>query len=835
MNLSNVCVASGKLLAIALIAFELTACGGGGDETSVPVTLTGSVGDGPIVGATITVHSINGRVLSTQVSDANANYSVSFNANIKKFPVIVEASGGTDLVTGQRPDFTLASIALDATSQRVNINPFSTLIVRTAQDMPGGINSKNLELARQVVMTRLSFGLDTDEIPDPISVEITEANIGKIVKASEVMGEMVRRARDTLVSAGHTLEGDDIINALAADLSDGSMDGVGHAWSDPRISAAVTLASAQVMIEALSNSLYVGGALATYNLDNAIRISKPSASASSMTRNVQITQGAINQTHLAVDAAKAVAPSMALTSISSILETLRPNSLPESIAAVLPSDTSSDLNPALTLIAVADGAQIEAVNAVTRDGLVIEVNRAPVLTGTAPSSATVGSIYSFSPSATDADGDGLTFSVVNLPQWANFNTATGNLSGTPGASDVGTYSGITIKATDGTDSASMSFDVTVSSHEPANSVPQLSGSPAPQAVVGAAYSFRPTALDADNDPLIFSIVNRPQWASFNTSTGVLSGTPSSTDVGIYSGITIRVSDGMETASISFNLSVVAAVESNNAPSISGAPSTQVNEDAAYSFVPSASDPDGNNLSFGITNRPIWASFNTRTGALTGTPTQEHVGTTSNIVIRVSDGSLTTSLPAFSITVVNTNDAPTISGTPMTSVTAGSPYSFQPIAMDVDGDNLSFSIANRPPWATFNTSTGRLSGVPGREHVGTTSNIVISVSDGTTTRSLPGFGITVNANQVVGTARVSWDAPVARENGDALSMQQINGYKVYYGSQQGNYPNSVTINDAYTTEVTIGNLASGTYYFVVTVVDTQGNESEYSNVGSKVIY
>ena len=54
---------------------------------------------------------------------------------------------------------------------------------------------------------------------------------------------------------------------------------------------------------------------------------------------------------------------------------------------------------------------------------------------------------------------------------------------------------------------------------------------------------------------------------------------------------------------------------------------------------------------------------------------------------------------------------TISGTPSTSVTVGTNYSFTPSATDSDGGALKFSIANAPAWATFNAATGQLSGSP----------------------------------------------------------------------------------------------------------------------------
>jgi hypothetical protein len=75
----------------------------------------------------------------------------------------------------------------------------------------------------------------------------------------------------------------------------------------------------------------------------------------------------------------------------------------------------------------------------------------------------VGSLYSFIPSASDSDGGAMTFSVKYAPSWATFNTATGQLTGTPKSTDAGTYSGIVISVADGTATATLApFSITVS-------------------------------------------------------------------------------------------------------------------------------------------------------------------------------------------------------------------------------------------------------------------------------------------------------------------------------------------------------------------------------------
>ena len=347
------------------------------------------------------------------------------------------------------------------------------------------------------------------------------------------------------------------------------------------------------------------------------------------------------------------------------------------------------------------------------------------------------------------------------------------------------------------------------------------------------YTFAPVGNDADNDTLTYTIQNKPSWLTFTPSTGRLTGTPASANVGTTSGIVITVSDGEASASLpSFNLQVTAAAPTNRAPTITGTPATTVNSGSAYSFTPVGSDPDGNTLTYSIQNQPSWASFSATTGRLSGTPTSANVGTSARITITVTDGTATASLASFTIQVIApANRAPTISGTPLLSINVLATYSFQPSASDADGNTLTFSIQNRPAWATFNTATGRLSGVPALTDVATFSNIIISVSDGTASASLPAFSLAV-LQTATGSATVSWTAPTTNSNGTPLT--DLAGYRIQYGRTSGSFDQSAPVNNAGLTSFTVDNLSQGTWYFGVVAVNAAGIESDVSNVASKTI-
>lgn len=284
-------------------------------------------------------------------------------------------------------------------------------------------------------------------------------------------------------------------------------------------------------------------------------------------------------------------------------------------------------------------------------------------------------------------------------------------------------------------------------------------------------------------------------------------------------------------------------QAQSPPKISGTPATTAKVGSWYTFKPTVSDPDtpANKLRFSVANKPSWAEFSVYSGRLNGIPPQ--AGRWANIQISVTDGRSTARLPAFTITAgtpsttpppssgSGSNGAPTISGTPPTSVKSGSAYSFTPTARDPNGDKLTFSISNRPSWATFNTSTGRLSGTPTSAHVGTYSNIVIRVSDGRTTVSLPAFSITVS-DVANGSATLSWTPPT--RNADGSTLRNLAGYRIVYGTSRNALNRTIEVKNPGISTYVVENLSPGTYYFGVKAFTSSGTESALSNIASKTV-
>jgi hypothetical protein len=577
-----------KILVPILFGCALQGCGGDdseedGADAEIDVALEGSVGDGPVVNAQIAVVTNAGLALEGVVGSQLAAYNITLKTKGKYYPMTIEASGGTDLVTNLPPDFLLRGAALEPRSRTIaNLSPFTTLAVATAAQMSGGATAANIRTALTTTTATFNSGLTTLAAGGVMDAAIYDTNLPEMVKSSETLAEIFRRVHAVRRAAGRSSSVDDVIHVIGADLTDGRLDGRGAARTDAHASAATVVVSAQVLVESMTNTLRVNGQAATAALDGAINrlatrpITAPTAS-------LPITAGMIDAARNGTAAAIAIAPSSALTALQQSLSALTPGMLPAAVAQVLPTGASAAFGPVLTQVTAGAATDIASVNNI---GIVSRTtsttNRTPTISGTPPTSAIVSTSYSFTPTASDPDGNTLSFTIANRPSWATFSASTGRLTGTPASTNVGSFSNIVISVSDGATSASLpAFTISVSGTSgtstttsgSTNSAPTISGTPAATWLQGLTYSFRPNASDPDGNTLTFGIVNRPAWATFSTSTGLLRGTPGSGDVGTTTGVVISVTDGTSTASLGpFNISVVATA--NGSATLSWQPPTQ---------------------------------------------------------------------------------------------------------------------------------------------------------------------------------------------------------------------------------------------------------------------
>ncbi len=290
------------------------------------------------------------------------------------------------------------------------------------------------------------------------------------------------------------------------------------------------------------------------------------------------------------------------------------------------------------------------LSTVNSSQLTAVVNSAPVITSSAVTAVDEDAAYTYTLTATDADSDPLTYSAPVLPAWLNFNTGSGLLSGTPTNDEVGNHN-VTLRVNDGTVNVDQSFTITVSN---TNDAPTITSSAITGVNEDSAYTYTFTATDVDvGDSLTYSALTLPSWLNFNSSTGVLMGTPTNNEVGDHN-VSLRVNDGTVNVDQNFTITVS---NTNDAPIITSSAVTSAIEDSSYSYTLTATDEDlGDTLTLSSPVLPTWLNFNAATGVLSGTPLDAHVGG-HNVTLRVNDGSVDVD-QSFVITVTGVNDAPT---------------------------------------------------------------------------------------------------------------------------------------------------------------------------------
>jgi hypothetical protein len=415
------------------------------------------------------------------------------------------------------------------------------------------------------------------------------------------------------------------------------------------------------------------------------------------------------------------------------------------------------------------------------DITVTNVNQPPTIASIANQTVAENAVLTVTPSASDGDGDALAWSGTNLPSGASVNASTGEFTWTPGYTQAGSYSAVTLTADDGNGgTASQAFDITVTN---VNRAPTIASIANQTVAENAALTVTPSANDPDNDVLAWSGTNMPTGASVNASTGVLTWTPGYTQAGTYSNVTLTADDGNGgTASQAFDITVTNV---NDPPVVASIANQTVAENAALTVTPSATDADSDPLTWSGANLPSGASVNASTGEFTWTPDYTQAGTYSNVTLTANDGVSGNGSASFDITVTNVNRAPTVNSIANQTVNEGSLLSVTPSASDPDSDPLTWSGTNLPSGASVNASTGEFTWTPNFSQAGTYSNVTLTADDGNGGTASAMFTITVNsangpptiasiANQTVAENALLTVTPSASDpDGDPLTWSGTN--------------------------------------------------------------
>ncbi|TAL18590.1 tandem-95 repeat protein [bacterium] len=355
------------------------------------------------------------------------------------------------------------------------------------------------------------------------------------------------------------------------------------------------------------------------------------------------------------------------------------------------------------------------------------VNRPPELSPLADQAAEAGQNVSFTVSAIDPEGGLVTYQMGNKPVGASFDNATGAFGWT--AAGEGNYL-VTITATDsGVPPKSDTGEVNISVGG-VNRPPVLSKIGNRSIKEFETLELVLTASDPDSDVVNYSASLLPANAALAGQ--LLAWTPDYGQAGSYP-ITLTATDGGFPPAQDSETIVITVGEVNPPPVLSPIGPKQVNENEPLEIVLSATDPDGDALTFSAVNLPPGATLGADTGIFNWLPGFTDTGN-YRVTFTVRDNDAVTPLTdgeEVTITVGNVNRPPILTSIGNQSVTVGSPLSLTVTAADPDGDAVTYGATSLPAGAVF--EEGEFYWTPGDSQEGAFSVIFVS-SDGDLTDS-----------------------------------------------------------------------------------------------------
>ncbi|MEM7167154.1 MAG: putative Ig domain-containing protein, partial [Planctomycetota bacterium] len=291
--------------------------------------------------------------------------------------------------------------------------------------------------------------------------------------------------------------------------------------------------------------------------------------------------------------------------------------------------------------------------------MVADVNRPPMITSTAPLSATELTPYEYPVMATDADtGDMLTYSLVTKPSNASIDPNTGLITWIPTLLQAGTHAFIVEVSDDSVTNVltdQQAFTVVVDDN---NQQPVITSTPLLTATELVPYNYDVEAMDADvGDTLSFALITAPAGAGIDSFTGLISWIPTSSQAGDHPFVVQVTDDNLANPLSGLQSFTVTVADGNEAPTITTTAVTTGQEGVPYSYDVDASDPNASDtLTFSLEVFPTGATIDSGTGIISWTPVAVHVGATNNFTVRVTDNGTPTNLFDEQMFVVNVIEA-----------------------------------------------------------------------------------------------------------------------------------------------------------------------------------
>ena len=355
------------------------------------------------------------------------------------------------------------------------------------------------------------------------------------------------------------------------------------------------------------------------------------------------------------------------------------------------------------------------------------VDAPPALDPIGPRQVAEGARLSFVVSATDPNGDPITYDAGNLPPGAAFNRSTHTFEWTPASGASGVYY-VTFTASSGSPLLTASEVVTITVGN-VNRPPVLDPIGAQAIEEGHPFGLTVTGSDPDGDNLIFSASSLPDGATFDPASQTFAWLPAPGTAGNYE-VTFTVTDSGTPPGSDSEAVTITVGHVNRPPTLDAIGNKETQENAPLTFGVSGSDPDGGALAFSATPLPAGAGFDPLTRFFAWTPAYDQSGT-YKVTFAVADAG-SPPLQAseeVTITVGNVDRAPTLGPVGGKTGKVGATLTFALTGSDPDGDALTFSADGLPRGASFDSATRTFSWTPAADQMGK-HTVTFSVSDGT---------------------------------------------------------------------------------------------------------
>lgn len=420
--------------------------------------------------------------------------------------------------------------------------------------------------------------------------------------------------------------------------------------------------------------------------------------------------------------------------------------------------------------------------------------------------------YRYGARAVDPDGDTLTYTLLESPDGASIDPATGDIAWVPTAPGAYAFS---IRVEDGQGAAATQHFAVEVTAGTANQDPAITSQPPTLADVGRNYGYQLRAEDPDGHPLTWFLIEGPNGMALHSSFGdrrsaFLSWLPTAAQVGAHQVKIIALDGHGGEATQSFTLEV--AVEAlNHDPIFESTPNTTATPRTQYRYDIAVSDPDHDAIAVTLALAPEGmllsspSSIGDLPSSIIWTPGPDDVGS-HTIILRATDARGAVTLQPFQVTVGAPNHPPVILSVAPPQAVADLPYEYCLRAQDPDGDAISFRLDSPPPGDfDFDATTGLLRFRPTTGEIGAHA-IEITALDACGGETTQAYTLAVVADApndpplITSTppTRVrfgntwSYDLQYHDPNGDPLTFQLLqapDGMSI--PSSIGNLPSSIT--------------------------------------------